>query len=156
MCIYLGRRKNILRQKHQLTSAMRANHLPKLEGAQKFGRPSTEYGHIIFIQAGCDLLLMSSSLRSEKMCCKLRNHHWHSVHNSATGALRQYNTPNPMPHSNPVSLSNTTYFRCPFRPLTVEIWCDGVSCACTRVERVARHSPLTNNLILLPLLYTDI
>jgi len=34
---------------------MRTDHLPKLEGAQKFGRPSAECGHFIFIQAGCDL-----------------------------------------------------------------------------------------------------
>jgi len=54
MCIYLWRRKNTIETKHQ-TSAMHADHLPKLEGAQKFGRPSTECGHIIFIQAGCDL-----------------------------------------------------------------------------------------------------
>jgi hypothetical protein len=34
---------------------MRTDHLPKLEEAQKFGRSSTECGHIIFFQAGCDL-----------------------------------------------------------------------------------------------------
>jgi hypothetical protein len=46
--------RTILRQKHQ-TSAMHTDHLPKLEGAQRFGCPSTECGHIIFIQVGCDL-----------------------------------------------------------------------------------------------------
>ena len=54
-CAYIYERGRIIsRQKLQI-SAMRADHLPKLEGAQKFGRPSTECGHIIFIQAGCDL-----------------------------------------------------------------------------------------------------
>jgi hypothetical protein len=60
---------------------MHTDHLPKLEGAQKFGRSSTECVHIIFVQAGCDLnsLILGSQLVFGPRKCAANSQLWRNA-----------------------------------------------------------------------------